>query len=349
MTQQASQREHIRSLFAHTAAAPGFWIGNPHADTWTQYRSVTGMDEETIRTELGDECRFISAEWFSYQHPEKKSMFNPYLGVTREKGSHAEAGCFAECDSIREVESHPWPSLSYLDFTSTIDRILAHADKAIFSGFWSPFFHRVSDYFGMENFFIKMYTHPAVVDAVTAHIVDFYVEANRRFLAAAGDNVDVLFIANDLGTQQDVIISPELFERFILPGIRRLAAVGREFGKPVMMHSCGAISRIIPQLIDAGICALHPLQPTRGMDAATLAREYKNDLVFVGGVDTQELLPRGTSSDVSEEVKRLMDTLGPNYIVSPSHEGILPDIPFENVRAMADAVHSTERYKARAL
>ena len=75
----------------------------------------------------------------------------------------------------------------------------------------------------------------------------------------------------------------------------------------------------------------------RGMDAVHLSQAYGKDLVFVGGVDTQELLPFGTPRQVRDEVRRLRDLFGPNYVVSPSHESILPGVTIENVLAMAEA------------
>ena len=91
-------------------------------------------------------------------------------------------------------------------------------------------------------------------------------------------------------------------------------------------------------LIDAGVDALHPLQAkARDMDAASLSREYRSYLAFVGGIDTQDLLVNMKPHEIKDEVRRVKELLGPNYIVSPSHEAILPNIPLENVIAMAEA------------
>ena len=104
------------------------------------------------------------------------------------------------------------------------------------------------------------------------------------------------------------------------------------------MHSCGAVFDIIPRLIDLGIDALHPLQAkAANMQPEKLAKEFKNDLVFIGGVDTQELLPFGTPQEVKDEVHRLKDIFGSRYIVSPSHEALLENVSIENVVAMSEA------------
>jgi uroporphyrinogen decarboxylase len=105
-----------------------------------------------------------------------------------------------------------------------------------------------------------------------------------------------------------------------------------------VLHSCGSIDRVIPRLIDAGVEVLHPIQAmAKNMDAKSLARRYGGKIVFLGGVDTQRILPFGTPEEVRGEVRRLKDLFGPNFIVSPSHESILPNVAPENILAMAEA------------
>jgi uroporphyrinogen decarboxylase len=91
-------------------------------------------------------------------------------------------------------------------------------------------------------------------------------------------------------------------------------------------------------LIDAGLDGLHPLQArAEGMDAVSLAKQFKGKIAFVGGVDTQELLVNGTPQQVKDDVRRLKDILGPNLIISPSHEAVLPNVSLANIEAMVAA------------
>jgi len=90
-------------------------------------------------------------------------------------------------------------------------------------------------------------------------------------------------------------------------------------------------------LLELGIDALHPLQAqASGMDAGSL-RQYRGKLLFVGGVDTQQLLPNADPETVRTEVLRLHEAFGDFWIASPSHEGILPNIPLENISAIREA------------
>ncbi|MFW6007608.1 MAG: uroporphyrinogen decarboxylase family protein [Halanaerobiales bacterium] len=333
-----TSKEKINKIFNLSANKSGFWTGNPKEETVELYLDKLNLKtREELYTCLNDDCRWIRPESENaYKHPEGKPMFDPTGGV--EKTHHGQDGYFADCKSLKEVENYPWPDPDYLDFSEVLSKIDQFPDKAIFTGLWSPFFHLVSDFFGMENYFVKMYTDPEIVKAVTDHIVDFYVEANRRFFEELGDKAEIFFFGNDFGTQQDLLISPDNFKEFVLPGFQKLINVAKDYDKKVLLHSCGSIYKVIPFLIDAGIDGLHPLQAqARNMEAEKLAREFKKDIAFVGGVDTQDLLVNATPEEIKEEVYRLREVFGANFIVSPSHEALLPNVPLENTLAMAEA------------
>ena len=163
------------------------------------------------------------------------------------------------------------------------------------------------------------------------------MESNDKFFAGLGDRADVMFFGNDFGTQLDLFMSPEMFRKFVLPGFKRIIAVAKKYNKKVLLHSCGSIYRIIPDLIEAGVDAIHPIQAAAvGMSATDLA-QYKNDLSFVGGIDAQSFFVNATPDEIAREVDRVRSVLGPNIVISPSHERIMPNIPVENLRAMAVA------------
>lgn len=332
--------ERIMAMFERRPVdRPGFWMGAPTEETLQKYLAQTGLDShESLSDYMQDDIFWAAAEWSCWRHPEGKPMWDFLPG--RERRSIVDAGCFAECEDVAEVEAFPWPNPDYLvfdDYLSYVDRI-QQKGKLVFGGFWTYIFQIAVDFFGMENLFIKMYTDPDVVSAVIDHVVEFYLEASRRLYAAADGRLKVFFFANDLGSQIDALISPEFFRKFFAPGFKKVIELAKANGQRVMLHSCGSVAKLIPDLIDLGIEGLHPLQAkAAGMDAKSLS-QYKEHLVFMGGVDTQELLPFKKPADVAAEVRRLCDVLGDNFIVSPSHEGVLPNIPFENMLAMRDAV-----------
>ena len=337
-----NSRTLVTNIFnKENTSKPAFWTGQPTEETQRIYHEKMGIPADDmgfnhIPSYLNDDCRWIMSDWGSYKHPENKPVFDVTGGV--EKTHHGQAGVFAECSDVKEVECYPWPDVKYLDFTHVYDTIDKYQDRAIFTGMWSSFFHNVADFFGMENYFMKMYTDPDVVQAVTDHVTDFYLEANEIFFSQLGDRADIMFFGNDFGTQRDLLISPAMFDRFVLPSFKKLISLGKKYNKKILLHSCGSIYKVIPKLIDAGIDGLHPLQAKAvGMDAETLGREYKKDICFVGGIDAQGLLVNGTPEETHDEVLRVREHLGSNFIVSASHEAILPNVPFENMVAMSKA------------
>lgn len=332
-------QERFRALLkGRKADRPGFWIGNPHDDTVDMYfRYFQVKSKEELACKLHDDFAWLPADLSCWRHPEKKPIFDVLGGQQRH--SLGQAGVFAECEDAKDVERFAWPDAKYIDL-DLLEHLIDAATlngMGVASGTWSCFFHVVADFFGMENYFIKMYTDPDVVTAVTERVVSFYLDANQRVYDRLGAKIDTLFLGNDFGSQLDLLISPDLFKKFVLPYFKVLIDQAKRAGLCVMLHSCGAIDRVIPLLIDAGVDALHPLQAkARGMDAQNLSK-YKNDILFVGGVDTQELLPFGTPLKIKDEVHRLRDLFGTGWIVSPSHEALLPNVPPENLLAMHDA------------
>ena len=332
-------KEHFHAIMEQKSSRCGFWHGNPNSGSIDRlYQHYQVKDDFELGLRLGSICRWIMPEEHGMWHTSDGAVFDVLGGA--ERSSLSQPGIFADCEDIAEVERFHWPGADDCDFSKTlseIDRTVA-AGQAVLSGAWSCFFHNVSDFFGMENYFIKMYTDPDIVDAVTGRVVDFYLRANEILFEQAGDKIDAFFFGNDFGSQLDLLVSPECFDRFIMPGFIRFTEQAHRHGYKVLLHSCGSIDRVIPKLIDAGVDALHPVQALAAhMDAENLAKKYKGKIVFVGGIDTQQLLPFGTPQQIKDEVRRIKALLGPGFIVSPSHESILPNVPPENITAMMEA------------
>lgn len=338
----------------------GFWVGHPTVEAKENYckalglaahdENVHGMEtvlhtdncdkhEIAFQKAIGSDMVWVTPELAPdvWKHPEGKPLWDCFPNG---RASLNEPGVFAECEDVAEVEAFDWPDPKYMDFSTVIENTKAayESGMAVFGGMWCPFFHILCDFFGMENYFVKMYTDPEVVQAVTRHIVDFLVETNKILLKETAPYLSAGFFGNDLGTQISTLMSVEKFKEFILPSTQRIIETIKGENLPVCLHSCGSIDPFIPSLIDAGVDILHPLQAlAANMDGKSLSAKYKGKLIFMGGVDTQDLLPHGTPEQVREEVLCLRDIFGDDYIVSPSHEALLPVVPFENVEAMSKA------------
>jgi len=187
-----------------------------------------------------------------------------------------------------------------------------------------------------------------LVDALMTHMVDYYFEVSRRIFEAAGDAIDIFFIGNDFGGMKGPLLSPAMFERFVLGHLKRLIDLGHDFGLPVMLHCCGGIEPLIGMMIDAGLDALHAVQPScRGMDLATLKRKYGRRIVFNGAIDSHHVLIKGDVDFVRQKTREVLDIMMPGggYVGGASHDTILEETPVENVLAMFDTVREHGVYR----
>jgi len=187
---------------------------------------------------------------------------------------------------------------------------------------------------GLENAMIDIAGDPALTRKMFRRCADFArklsVEACARF------PLDWLWTGDDAAGQTSMLMSPQSWRDLVKPLLAEIFEVGKSHGLWLAFHSCGAVRPIIPDLIEIGMDVLNPVQCScPGMDPLELKREFGDDIAFMGGVDTQGVLPSGTADDVRKATRRLIDgmTAGGGYILAASHT-IPPETPDENIFAM---------------
>lgn len=338
-----TRRNFIRDLIeGKEVNRCGFWIGNPMQETLDIYKKDFGFDNlEAIEIDLGDDIRWITPHYESstYQHPLGIKM-RPWKDLNPHGLS---GGPLSNAMSIADLDKIEWPDAKYLNFSATINKLQSVGDYYRLSGFWSPFFHDLTYLLGTEDLLIKMYTVPDLIKEILNRLCNFYYEANELFYQEAGDLIDGMFFGNDFGSQNDLLIAPEQFSDFFLPWIKKFSEQAHQHGYQSILHCCGSIYRIIDQLIEAGVDCIHPIQAgAKNMDAEYLAKNFKGKISFMGGIDTQHLLPEGTPEQIITEVQRVSKLLGPNIIIGPSHEALMPNVPFSNVKAISEAVFNSK-------
>jgi uroporphyrinogen decarboxylase len=333
-------RQLVHDIIARRPAPrPGFWIGKPSEAMQRQLNEHFGTHTlSEVYDRLGDDIRWITPQYVksTYRHPDGKSM-RPW----KEQNPHGlSGGPLSQAETAHEVEAFDWPDPRYLDFSESLAHLRAVGPHYRLSGFWTPFFHDLTYLVGTENLLLMMCLNPTVVHAMLDHVGTFYLEANERFYTEARGLVDGFFFGNDFGTQSDLLMAPEQFEVFFLPWIARFCEQAHRHNIQTVLHSCGAIARVIDQLADAGVDCIHPLQArASGMDAGSLQR-FRGRIAFMGGIDTQDLLVNAAPDRVREEVRRVVSVVGPHIIIGPSHEAMLPGIPVANIIAMAEEIVS---------
>ena len=187
-------------------------------------------------------------------------------------------------------------------------------------------------------------THRLILQSGTGMGTEYLLEKiteNRCFEAQrfAQAGVDMIRIGDDVGTQRGMLIHPDTYRKWFKPRYKRIIDCARAISPNLHFsyHSDGDCREIIPDLIEAGVTVLNPVQP-ECMDIAEVKREFGKDLVFLGGIGTQTTMPFSNAREVYETVQRTIDTLGPTgYFPTPTHV-LEPEVPWENIEAYLQAV-----------
>jgi len=246
----------------------------------------------------------------------------------------------ASPDRIREFD-YPYNRADGL--LSNMDTVLPQADRYFIGCDVSPcLFEMVCRLRGMEEAAMDLLAAPDVADTMLADAEAFALTMSRT--ACDRFPLDWLWTGDDVGGQLAMMMSPECWRERIGGRLARIFEVGKSRGLWVAYHSCGAIAPIIADLIEMGLDVLNPIQCNcPGMDAGDLKREFGADLAFMGGVDTQGVLPDGSADEVRRETETLLETMtsdGGGFILAASHT-VPPEAPMENIFAMYEAAGVT--------
>ena len=247
-----------------------------------------------------------------------------------------------------DLELYPgWPDMSDPTRVAHVreqsKRLAEENTYAILATPWLLFpFERAHAMQGMESYLLNMALDQDFARAMLVKIAGYCKELMGRFLQELDDNVDMIKIGDDLGTQKSLMISPKMYREILKPVHADFIQFIRERTKAkIFFHSCGDVEPLIKDFIEIGVDILNPVQTSSGKmsDLPSLKKRYGDKLVFCGGIDSHRVLPFGTVKEVREEVRRVMQILGPGggCMISSVHT-VMNDVPAENVIAMAQAV-----------
>ena len=241
----------------------------------------------------------------------------------------------SDCQTEEELQAHTWPAADWFDFGDFAARLDAWEGFALMASgasIWQhPSFLR-----GLDQLLMDLVMAPPLAELLLDKFTDFYVDYFDRMFDAAAGRIDILRIADDLGMQDRLLISPALFDQYFAPRLEHLVDMAHSHGVKVMFHSCGAIVPLIDSLIDLGVDVLDPIQVTAdGMAPAGIKSRFGARICLHGAIDTQYLLPQGSAADVRRTAREMMTVLGAagGYIIAPSHV-LQTDVPTANVRAL---------------
>ena len=343
-TMTSKERVQAAFDFRETDRVP-CWLGASPEFIEKAKAGLQLNSEEELRRLFGDDFRRVVAPYCPSDPKQKEST--PF-GIPREGIGYGQATSNPLREAgMKEIEAFNWPDPLLVDLSGIRSEAEKHdGNYAILGGEWSPFWHDLTDLIGMENMFIKMYNEPDLIEHLFERIMHFYLEVNRRIFEEAADLIDIFFIGNDFGSNTGPLLDTGLFDRFILPHLKKLTGLGHQYGLKVMLHCCGGFRELIPSMIEAGLDGLHAIQPScRGMDLKELKRDFGDHILFNGCIDSNFVLIQGTPDYVRRETKRTIDIMGPGggFVAGASHDYLLEETPVENVHAMFETINSYRR------
>jgi len=335
------------------------------------------LDRFNVDTiELGRGFALNDESWSPWTLPDGTGCFVPsWTGLEREDGrwvirsktgkvlAHMPEGVlyfeqtyypFLDSDDLQAVssalEESMWTAVASppgpIDSQSLSEgakRLREKTDRAIIGLFGGNLFEIAQFLYRNDRFMMMLAAEPKHAHDFLDKLVEIHLANLEQFLAAVGEYIDIILFGDDLGMQTGPIISPQMYREFFKPRHKLLWNRAKQLSDvKVMLHCCGGVRELIPDLIEAGLDAINPVQIScSGMDAAKLKADFGADITFWGGgCDTRDILPAGTPRQVAENVREQVRILsaGGGFVFQQVHN-ILANIPPANIVAMFDAVN----------
>ena len=201
---------------------------------------------------------------------------------------------------------------------------------------------------GLVGSMILMMEEPDLMKTFLEKSVEAGLKQIKLLEQAVGKYVDILSVAHDFGDNRSVMIGEELWREIYKPSYTKFFQGWRNItNMKINLHSCGAISGIIGDLIECGVQILNPVQTSAaGMEARSLKERFGNDVIFWGGdYDAQLISESATYEEVYRAVYNNIKVLGEggNHIFAGVHN--LPsNVPEHHFKAMIDAYRDARNY-----
>lgn len=290
-------------------------------------------------------CQKAAASWDPKWDYEKGTYVDEW-GITLGKPSEGYYYDYInyplfQAKGMDDLEKHPWPNVEDLSRNEgLIEEVeaVAKAKAPFVLTSYKGTFEQAWALRGLEQFLMDLACNREFVEALLDKVLDIQKKMYGPFLEALGPNLDMVCFTDDMGGQNELMISPQMYKEIVKPRHMEMVKFIREKtqGALVAFHCCGSVVKILPDMIDLGVEVLNPVQVTAaGMDIEFLKNTYGDKLSFWGGIDTQKMLPFGKPEEVREAVKTTCEVLGKGggYLLAPCH-CIQAKTPVENILAL---------------
>jgi len=320
---------------------PFYIMGFYEVESQQNIQKHIGVDSlEKVYDELGIDVRGVGGNWS--KAPKRLDDEGRELGLWGGGGAPYTKMKYVRplryAETIADIEAFQWPEADWLDTPQINSERLEYLSRHFVNLGCGPIWCQLANLMSMETLLLNMKLNPSIVEAAVERIGNFLYESTHRQLEAYGEIIDCFHMWDDYATDTSLFFSLEDWRQFYKPGMKRLFKLAKSHGKLVWYHCCGAMSKLIPDLIEMGMDILEPCQVhLPGMKPERLKRDFGKHIVFYGAINTQQTLPFGSKEDVQREVRERIHILGADggYIIGPDHS-VNKDVPAENVIALYD-------------
>ncbi|NLM94700.1 MAG: hypothetical protein GX165_03980 [Firmicutes bacterium] len=279
------------------------------------------------------------------------TVYTDEWGVTRIKPPTSHYYDLYECPfdredlTITDVNNYNWPDPEdpgrYRGVVERARELREKTDYGVMFVFNVNVVHVTQFMRGFYLWFEDLLLRPELLRTMMRRVVDIHLAVGERILPQVAPYVDIVQVSDDMGTQDRLQFSPEIYREIIKPFHREIYNMIHDLtSAKLWLHSCGAISEVLDDLIEIGVDIINPVQvAAKGMEIESLKERFGDRIVFWGGIDTQKLLPQGSPEEVAETVRRTAKILGKGggYVLCGTHN-IQPEVPVENIITMYDTI-----------
>ncbi len=240
--------------------------------------------------------------------------------------------------TVIELLSYPFPDPHQGGLFDEVKDGTAKAKRLVIGRHITALFERYWSLCGMDNALIWMLSNPEKVSLFFHSLADWQIEIAKRYISFG---VEAGRISDDYGSQCDLLMSPELWRSIIRPELSRIVNCYKKAGCLVFLHSCGNIMRIMEDLVEMGIDVFN-IQ-TSANDLIEIKIKYGSKITLMGGLDTQNVMTRGTPDTVRHAAIRAIRQLGSDggLILEPDQKITIPD---ENLQALINTAKEYGTY-----
>jgi uroporphyrinogen decarboxylase len=254
--------------------------------------------------------------------------------------------------TLDDIEKYPWPDPNdeerFKGLKEQAIFLRKSTDYALIGMFPRPFVSLSQFLRGYSDWFMDLIINREFIEALMERILEICLGIGKKLLEKVGEYIDIVFVHDDLATQESLMMSPQIYREVIKPRHKKIFDLIKEMTQAKVIYHCdGAIYPIIQDFIEIGVDVLNPVQVSaKGIDTNLLKREFGDRISFWGGIDTSYVLPKGTPEEVKNEVHKRINDLrkGGGFVLAPVHN-ILDEVPPENIVTMYQIAVESGKYQ----